>query len=270
MELYMKKKRHYFFIFTAFAGFICITALGALYNVPKGISAEDRVYLKKILGARQQAPVTAFSGKFRDEIATIRAVQEAVFATTPKDGAIPHGQSREPKDLYETDTAYCGDRARVMDKALRMLGLETRYVSLYNKIPGQSFFGRLLYAGGQNSSHALVEVKTSHGWMMVDTRKRWMSLTKDEQPVSLAEWQAAVRQGNKSIYNWSVISPEDKYPLLEEDFYIIYGLYSRHGKFYPPYTPYIPDVNFRELMINFTRPSYPGSDFRTRQEKLAP
>jgi len=37
--------------------------------------------------------------------------------------------------------------------------------------------------------------------------------------------------------------------IYQESFSFIYGLYSRHGKFYPPYT-FIPDVNYVELIQN--------------------
>ena len=35
-----------------------------------------------------------------------------------------------------------------------------------------------------------------------------------------------------------------------EDFFAIYGLYSRHGMYYPPYN-FIPDINYSEFLDNF-------------------
>ena len=39
-------------------------------------------------------------------------------------------------------------------------------------------------------------------------------------------------------------------PILKNNFIYIIGLYSRHGRFYPPYN-FIPDINWGEFMYNF-------------------
>ncbi len=41
-------------------------------------------------------------------------------------------------------------------------------------------------------------------------------------------------------------------PKLGAPFVYIYGLYSRHGRFYPPYIRF-PNVNWRELTYNLLR-----------------
>ena len=38
-------------------------------------------------------------------------------------------------------------------------------------------------------------------------------------------------------------------PVYEEPVWPIHGLYSRHGRFYPPYG-WVPDVNYEELVQN--------------------
>ena len=67
---------------------------------------------------------------------------------------------------------------------------------------------------------------------------------------------------NGVIFNYKQLADEQKTPnwRLQLDnglahFYtpnvvFVYGLYSRHGGFYPPYN-FIPDYNFRELFYNF-------------------
>jgi len=92
-------------------------------------------------------------------------------------------------------------------------------------------------------SHAITEVKTSRGWMVVDSKTRWAGLTADGRPLDLADvrdnpkqrWNAKVKSGLPEIYG--------------APFTYVYGLYSRHGRFYPPYDP-VPDVNWVELTQN--------------------
>jgi hypothetical protein len=38
-------------------------------------------------------------------------------------------------------------------------------------------------------------------------------------------------------------------PIFRSDFTYVIGLFSRHGRFYPPFTP-IPDVNWRQIVYN--------------------
>ena len=39
-------------------------------------------------------------------------------------------------------------------------------------------------------------------------------------------------------------------PILGRPFTYLFGLYSRHGRFYPPYTP-VPDLDWGQLGYNF-------------------
>ena len=71
-----------------------------------------------------------------------------------------------------------------------------------------------------HGSHAVSDVLTVDGWVRVDSNEAWVSV--DGPPPS-------------PIY----------------DGVTIVGLYSQHGRFYPPFTP-IPDVNWRELHRNLT------------------
>lgn len=77
----------------------------------------------------------------------------------------------------------------------------------------------------QDNSHALTEAKTAEGWVMVDSNTRWIG------PPAIS----------------SQLPPA----ILARPHALIYGLYSRHGRFYWPYLP-IPDVNWRELLYNLT------------------
>ena len=245
----MKKPWGKFFI----GGLLVLISTGflliAIHNVPKTITKEDADYIYKIsdsLGYDWQG--VKKHENFEDEIADIRTIQSAVLKLTPVQKQIPNYHTREPKDLYELRYAQCSDRSRVMDKMLRLAGFESRVASIYDTSNTGSALQSLLTTDKNLvRSHSMVEVKTSKGWVMVDTNDLWLGLDQDMQPVSLEKWQSHVHDKK---WQWNRGNTGDIYPLMTKDFTYIYGLYSRHGKFYAPYTP-IPDYNFGELLQNF-------------------
>lgn len=230
--------------------FCVIVSTIAYHDVDTTITDDDRFYIRKILEKTHNNPESMRNtDSFDEQIQTILAIQNSAFDATPNAGQMPLDQPREPKDLEASDTAYCNDRARYLDKTFRLYGFETRYASLYSKIPGKIFLQTFLTLGVKGAfSHALIEVKTAKGWIVVDTRNRWISLDQDNQPHSLHDLQNAAE--TKIWPLWSPLSKEQPYALLNDEFYILYGLYSRHGRFYPPYTPYIPDIDFQEFVKN--------------------
>lgn len=237
---------------TAFAGLtLSVIVFLALHNVSKTITEEDALYIEKILeegGYNSEALKTPEN--FDDEMKLVLAVQKSVFNTAPGNRPIPENGPREPKQLYEATESYCADRARTMDKAYRTLGLESRYAALYSNTAGKNLIQTLLTQTYFHDvkSHALVEVKTSKGWMIVDTRALWVSVDQNGTPLSLKELNAVK---DKKALRWdTAYSKDEPYSLLKDDYYIIYGLYSRHGRYYAPYTPYVPDVNWFDLLGN--------------------
>src|SRR3546814_13565188 len=95
--------------------------------------------------------------------------------------------AREPKDLYAGQSGECYDRSRSIEKLLRLAGFEARHVSVYSVTDGSSVLGVLLTPG--TSSHAVSEVLTQRGWMLVDSNARWIGL-KASQPISAEEIKA--------------------------------------------------------------------------------
>lgn len=217
-----------------------LIALLALHNVPRNISDADAKYIALIVkagGYDYDEISKSAHDNFESEIEFIRAMQDAILAKTPQQKGIANGNSREPEDIYKLDYAECGDRSRFLEKAFRLAGFETRYASIYStKDTKYPLFKK---GGDGKTSHALVEVKTSKGWMIVDSVVRWVGLTKGGDVVGLEEWT------DKKNSEWDKGEP---YFLIQDDFIYIYGLYSRHGQFYAPYTPYIPDINWPEFL----------------------
>ncbi len=183
---------------------------------------------------------------FKDEIEFISNVQNIVLDASKPFIKIPLKHTREPYDLIFSGHGQCGDRGRTIEKALRFSGFETRFFSVYSRDKTHIPQHIEEDGSGRNArSHALVEVKTSKGWVVVDTNERWLSLDIDNNPVSIEEWK---NTKDKSNFKWLTKNQENMYWILHGDFIIIYGLYSGHGQFYPPYTPYIPDISLKTMI----------------------
>ena len=207
---------------TALAVVGCI-ALGAAHAVETEVTPADADTLAGILAGVPRAR----SGVLADDIATIRAVQAAVLQTAPIHRPIPHGQTREPADLVRAAAGLCYDRSRTIEKALRLLGFDVRHVFLLSTAE-HSPLAALVTPGVE--SHAVTEVETVAGWLVVDSNAPWISVDRTGRPVSMADLQDRLAD----------VSPVPD-GIYREPVWPIYGLYSRHVRFFPPFNG-IPDV----------------------------
>lgn len=213
-----------------------------VHNVSGKITPEDEIALKKIVKPVENLQIESFD----DEIVFIRTIQDAVLDVSPILRKIPLKQTREPQDLLNAGHGQCSDRGRTIEKALRLYGFDVRFVSVFSRnktfTPAETM---AIDSGNDLRSHALVEVKTSKGWMFVDTNERWLALDAENNPVSLETWKNVK---DKDAFTWSLGNIGGIYWLLRREFTIVYGLYTRHGLFYPPFTPYIPDMNISTMV----------------------
>jgi hypothetical protein len=213
-------------------------------RVDNRITDEDSLYIGKILEEGGVSPFPG-TGSSEYEIAFIGAVQKAVIQRIARGECLPRGTPREPKDVYRAGCGESYDRSRVIEKALRASGFRTRHVMVFSREPAVSRLKTLLSGGGR--SHSLTEVKAAGGWLAVDPDDAWLSLTAQGEPLSLRSVQGDVERGDHvSRHGQAVIGPG----IYREPFVSVYGLYSRHGKFYPPFNS-IPDINWSEFLCNF-------------------
>lgn len=222
---------------------VSLLAVLAFHNVSTDVTSEDETYAALILKQAGYDPVQLRSlgrGDFEGEVKAILAIQDAVLTAAPKNKTLPLGTPREPKDVYEHKYGLCFDRSRAIEKVAQWLGFETRHLSAYSVVERSAFLALLT---PQTPSHAVSEVKTKKGWMVVDSNSRWIGLDADRNAVSLADIP-------KSGVTWAKDAPDPINAIFERPFVHIRGLYSRHGHFYPPYTP-VPDYNFGQLLSNF-------------------
>lgn len=213
----------------------------AYHQVDNSVTEEDVLYISQYV-ENAHPHLAQDQRTFEDELGFILHVQRSVLAMALEKDGIPLNRGREPKDLYLVKSARCYDTSRVIEKILRYTGFTTRHVTLLATKPTYSPLQALVTPGVP--SHAITEVLTSKGWLVVDSNRNWVSIDQDDTPYSI---DMVLSDVAASRIRWKKAPPEDNY---EAPFLYVYGLYSRHGRFYPPYN-FIPDVNYQELMQNW-------------------
>ena len=228
----------------AAAAVVAAVAVAGHNAVDNTITGEDRGHIEAFLQSAQVAPPRA-PRSYEAEIAFIADVQRAVLDKVSGHEPIDFDLSREPGDVLAAGTGECYDRSRLIEKALSLAGFETRHVAVYSTEETGSALVSLVTP--QVSSHALTEVRTRRGWLLVDSNDPWLSLDAGGDPVDAGRLQAAVASGGvewhagqRGRMNW----------IFEKPFTFVYGLYSRHGRFFPPFNR-VPDIHYGEFAQNF-------------------
>ena len=232
-------------VFGIAAVLVACVAVLAWHNVSTKVSGDDRTAAREILDRAgydqawwSSVDLTTYDGQVKAAI----AVQDAVLKASPNDTDIPFDMPREPADLLRMQMGFCFDRSRAIEKILAMLGLETRHIAVYSTKKTGSALVSLITP--QVSSHAVSEVRTNKGWMVIDSNKRWIGLTQDDLPVSMETLRSKV----STRAGWSTRNNARVNRIFTDQFTYVIGLYSRHGRFFPPYTR-VPDVNWRDFVV---------------------
>lgn len=218
---------------------LCLVPLLSYNAVDNSLSQTDIQYIPKYLAEVRSLPEKS---TYEDEVNFITSVQRAVLNVVPGVEGIPFGQQREPKELYEAKTGLCFDRSRVIEKILRYSGFDVRHVFILSLVETGSAVKAIMTVGAP--SHAVTEVFTKNGWLVVDSNAHWVSTDAEGRPISIEKVQYSVE--HSVPIRWGLKPPS---PIYEEPFMFVYGMYSRHGYFYSPYNS-IPDVNYGELLQN--------------------
>lgn len=121
---------------------------------------------------------------FQEEVALILRVQDRVLAASPEERGIALDEPRELENLLLARHGACFDRSRAIETVLRYYGFRTRHASMYSTVDTGSALRSLTTK--DTISHALTEVETRRGWMIVDSKTRWVGLTSNGKPLDLA------------------------------------------------------------------------------------
>ena len=225
--------------------FTLVVAFLNYYNISKLLTAEDKHYIRLYLPDLAEGCATKMT--YAAQIQLIRHVQMVVGARTKGWQGLPEGAPREPRQLYTERTGMCYDRSRTLEKIYLYLGFETRHLSLFAREANVHSYTTVLLH--HVPSHAISEVHTKHGWLMVDSNDLWIALAPDGEPVSMHKMQQTLLA--EQPLKWLIPTPDSDDNFYNNRCIPIYGLYSRHGRFYPPYTSGIPDFRLRGLLYNF-------------------
>lgn len=213
---------------------IGLIALGFMSNVNTDVSATDISVFRTTLGLKNSPQIR----NYEQEIELIREIQSLILREAPGNEPIPEFSSREPLDLLRIKSGLCYDRSRTLDKIFSWYGFQTRHVFiLFSKDPitgkSQSFW-KVIFTKGANS-HAVTEVKTSRGWVLVDSNSPWISAASNGEVLN-----------SDLIYQYT--DRFDSIPeYFKEPYWAIRGLYSRRGQFYRPFIPF-PELNWHDFI----------------------
>lgn len=206
-------------------------ATGVVSEVP-GIDDQAALIEYGIIGRGDLGQAGVLDHRGQRELLT-RIVRQ-VHAAVPRLEALPNGQPREPRAVLQAGSGVCFDRSRVIEQAARLAGFDVRRAFvLYGG------WSKLLAAGGP--THTLVEVRTNQGWVALGTLTSMTGYAEDGKVWSVQDLRADAAVGGRQLQanGWREI--------IATDFQPIYGLYSRHGGQYPPYTP-VPDFSPRQML----------------------
>jgi hypothetical protein len=233
IDMILKLKKGFRWVLTFTLVLVATLVVLASYtNVPTKLSSEDRVIFEGLDLDLGSGSGSGSGSSIEEQVKLIRKIQHKVFANAPLGEGIPEFQPREPVDLMRHGQGLCFDRSRTFDKAFHFVGLESRHVYiLYKKnLP----FWRALFTYRQ-PSHAVTEVKTSKGWMFVDSNTEWVAITRQGEPVNADDvWKRFAEFENPP-------------PYLKDPWWAIRGMYSRKGQFYGAGIPF-PEFNWSDFL----------------------
>jgi hypothetical protein len=210
-------------------GSLCLAFVGlaAYTNVSTDLTPDDVKVFHDIGLKKPSASLT-----FEAELSEIVRFQKEVFRRAPLGEGIEPYEAREPADLMRAGNGLCFDRSRTFDKGATFLGFEARHVYLLYK-QNKSFLSAAITR--KQSSHAVTEIKTSKGWMFIDSNTAWIAVTRAGEPVNADDvWRRFDEFENPP-------------PYLKDPWWAIRGLYSRGGHFYRPYIRF-PELNWSDFL----------------------
>lgn len=224
-----------------------LTGCWVLYfhRVSLHLTEEDKHFITQYLEqlpAEYNAQVTQSFAQmpYINQLDLVQSIQRIVLVHNPPSSGIPEGQLRNPKQLYESGLGQCYDRSYLMEKIFRYLEAEVRHLSLYQTDEHTNTAWQLLTHNLR--SHAALEIKTQQGWMIVDPNTEWVGIDQERAPVDCRKIQ-------EQEVHWLNPPSKELAPFYQDSATAVYGLYSRHGQFFPPYNP-IPDIHWPTFFVN--------------------
>ena len=179
----MKNYKKYFFLVTFFGIFFTSITL-YFHRVNNSLTEEDRNYIQLYLKGINSL---SDDSTYEDQLKFLFEVQNSVLTLVSGNEGIPYGSTRNPKDVYIAQSGLCYDRSRTIEKILNYAGFETRHLFILSTEKTGSNIKSLISGGV--ASHAVTEVLTKNGWLIVDSNIRWISIDENRQAISIKTMQ---------------------------------------------------------------------------------
>ena len=216
---------------------------------------------------------------FKKELSCIKRIQETVFSAVPFQSNYDHmrcnydttpvnlrhmSNDLEPSIYLKNGYGCCNVKSRFIEKILIYYNFDVRHLAIYRVKNYLDFF----IPSKNVISHSSTEVKTSKGWMYVDSVDNFVGVTKSFRPITSKEY---LNINKEKLINDFIPSIEidELYKAMANDYnlwnmkhnvwndkdfkiLIIYGLHSRHGKFYDPkFKVNVPDISWLDFIYNY-------------------
>lgn len=221
----------------------------------------DKMYIEYFLRDwKMTGALPVVHNSFDNQIAFISRLQDSTLVQF-ENGEIAPENSASIEYLYSNRKGLCFNRSFLQEKILRYAGFKTRHLYVYfsedsAETKTEDVFNRRLM------SHAMFEVKTKKGWMVVGTNGNWMALDKSGNPMTLGVVREKLMNNTLSLAK----SPTkgvmffNQLP-VKHNFKFLYGVYSRHGGYLEsgPAEQFLqrsalrrglPDYNLQEFLYN--------------------
>jgi len=197
---------------------------------------------------------------FNSELNFISTVQDSVIAEI-KHEEINHKFFGDVSFYYKNRKGYCYDRSVLMEKFFAYYHFPFRHAYVYfgdhNSAPGVfNIFKKNL------PSHALTEVKTSKGWMVLGSNSNWLGIDSSGNLLTIGKLRQEMLLHRLNLRAKPFIGMQPVW-MRESSLNYIYGIYSRHGDFFshknqslsasmiPHEFHLLPDYNLKMLFYNF-------------------
>ena len=205
------------------------------HNVKKNLTIEDIKYIKLFIEELDLDLNKPDFKSFNNELKFINLIHKKIIINIVNKEGIEIKNTREPKDIYVLKKGECYDISRLLEKIFQYYGYKTRHLSIYEKKGNIPLLNLFLKKG--NDSHAISQIYTTKGWLTIDSVSDWVNSDINNIIIDINKINLNT--------NWKHHYPHH---IFKKKYFIIYGLYSRHGGFYPPYN-FIPDINFKDFVI---------------------
>lgn len=214
-------------IFIIFLGYSLISI-----NVTKRLSSNDIEAIKML----KVDDDCKNPNDFESQINCIKSIQLSQSKLVKSQKCRTGFLNVEPLDFVNTNFGCCFDRSRIIEKSLEYYKIETRKIFLIDISKGY-----LSLFKPEADTHAVVEAKTEHGWIGIETvQPLFILLDEFNKPLSF-------KNALKAKYNFPKSTYDDFY--YRDKIMSIIGLYSRNGMFHKPYFPFF-EINIIDFFSN--------------------